>query len=294
MTASGSIIGSSAYRTGSSVGKVVRGTPDATMYGIDPKQKAAVGALIDATGKNFCTGTLVGDNTVLTAAHCVHNVDPDIIRFAIGEDSARPAHVFEVAKVRKNPAWIAGSPAHDNALLVLTESASAYAAPVFMNREPLTTALVGQQAQNVGYGLTAVSGGTNTRRWWTTEPVTQVAEKYVVVDGQQQSGVCKGDSGGPALYRFANGSLRVIGTLHGGETTCVGLDQYARTDADSTWLRDAGGIQVDTPEQQQAYTFPHVAVEQSFFEKAGIGWLIGGVLAGTAVGMLFGRIGRRG
>jgi secreted trypsin-like serine protease len=289
-TRTGTSIGT---RSGTQISKIVRGTADATLYTFDPKQKRAIGALIDGYGKNFCTGTLVGDNVVLTAAHCVRGVDPDIVRFAVGEDSASPAKTFEVAEIRTNPLWNTRTPEHDNALLFLRASANTYATPIPINRGPLT-ALVGQQVQNVGYGATDPVSSDNTRRWWTAEPVVQIDAKVVVVDGRQVSSVCKGDSGSPCIYRFPNGSLRVIGTLHGGETSCIGLDRYARTDADALWLLSGGGAvqQADTPEQQEAFYIPHVPVAQPF--QAGIGWLTGvlllGVFMGTVVG---GQLGKR-
>jgi hypothetical protein len=278
-------------RAGIQTAKVIRGTSDATLYTFDPKQKRAIGALIDGNGKNFCTGTLVGDNVVLTAAHCVRGVDPSIIRFAIGEDSASPDHAFDVAEIRVNPLWDTKTPAHDNALLFLYDSANAYATPLPINREPLE--LVGQQVQNVGYGATDPNSSNNTKRWWTTEPVVQIAPDVFVVDGRQVSSVCKGDSGSPSIYQFPNGSMRVVGTLYGGEITCIGLDRYARSDADALWLRSAGGVlqQVDTPEQQQAFYVPHVSVKKPLLATIGwpVGLLMGGLFIGTVVGRILGK-----
>jgi len=288
MSATGTRIGTrTGTRAGVQSGKVIRGTPDATLYTFDPKQKRAIGALIDGYGKNFCTGTLVGDNVVLTAAHCVRGVDSAIVRFAIGEDSASPNHTFDVAEIRTNPRWDTRTPEHDNALLFLRESANQYATPIPINRTPLVN-LVGQQVQNVGYGATDPVSSNNTRRWWTAEPITQITEKTVVVDGRQVSSVCKGDSGSPSIYRFPNGSLRVIGTLHGGETTCIGIDRYARTDSDALWLLSGGGAlqQAETPEQREAFYVPHVPVAAPF--KAGFGWLTGVLVFGVFVGMVAG------
>lgn len=289
MSSAGTKIGSrTGTRSGMQIAKVVRGTPDAMLYAFDPKQKRAIGALIDGYGKNFCTGTLVGDNVVLTAAHCIYGIDPSIVRFAIGEDSAAPDRTFEVAEIRANPLWDTRTPDHDSALLFLYESANMYATPIPINREPLAN-LIGSQVQNVGYGATDPVSSNNTRRWWTAEPITQIDPNVFVVDGRQVSSVCKGDSGSPSIYRFPNGSLRVIGTLHGGETTCIGIDRYARTDVDALWLLSGGGAiqQAETPEQQQAFYIPHVPVVQPL--RAGIGWLPGMLLIGVFVGTLVGR-----
>lgn len=301
-TAGTNIGGSSGLRTGASTGRVVstgtkilNGTVDATLFNIDERQKMAVGAILDGRGKNFCTGTLVGDNIVLTAAHCVKGMSPDSIQFALGPNSASPKRVFDIAAIKTNPLWN-GTPAHDNALLILYESATAYASPISINRERLSSSVIGYQVQNVGYGTTSTTSSVNTEKWWTAEPVVQLDEGAITVDGRQVSSVCKGDSGSPTLYRFANGSLRVLGTLHGGEVSCLGLDKYARADLDTGWLMSAGGTLsvVDSAEQQQAYTIPHVTTERPFFKTAGIGWIAGIAIAGLAVGAVFGRLTHRG
>lgn len=284
-TRAGTVI--AANRAGTQISKVVRGTPDATLYTFDPRQKLAIGALIDSYGKNFCTGTLVGDNVVLTAAHCVYGISPRAVRFAIGEDSASPIKTFEVAEIRTNPLWNTRTPEHDNALLFLRESANTYATPIPINREPLVS-LVGRYVQNVGYGATDPASSDNTRRWWTVAPVVQLDNRVIVVDGRQVSSVCRGDSGSPCIYKFPNGSLRIIGTLHGGETSCIGIDRYPRTDVDALWLLSGGGVlqQADTPEQQEAFYVPHVPVEQPI--RAGLDWLIGMLLFGVVVGVAIG------
>lgn len=280
-------------RSGVTIAKVVRGTPDATLYAFDPKQKAAIGALIDGFGRNFCTGTLVGDNVVLTAAHCVRHVDPSIIRFAIGEDASTPDKTFEVAEIRANPLWTMDAPGHDNALLFLRGSVLRYATPIPISRGVLPD-LAGQQVQNVGYGATEPNGaGLNTQRWWTTQLVTQIDASSVVVDGRQVSSVCKGDSGSPSLYRFPDGQIRIIGTLHGGETTCIGLDRYARIDLDTDWLLSGGGKLRLPMGTQEAFVLPYVSVPGISPMFATVGWGTGLVLAGLLIGMLVGKRRRR-
>ena len=277
--------------TGTRISKIVRGTPDSTLYQFDAKQKRAIGALIDGSGKNFCTGTLVGDNVVLTAAHCVRGIDVDLFRFAIGNDVAQPDQVFDVVATRVNPLWDGATVAHDNALLFLKQSASRMTTPVPINRETVTS-LIGQSVQNVGYGAIDPNNvGGNSQRWWTVEPVTSVDATSLIVDGRGVSSTCKGDSGSPSLYKFPDGQLRAIGTLYGGETSCIGLDKYARVDADSDWLLSGGGTIPLPYGTEQSFALPYVTVPE--MQKAGLGWWIGLPLAGMLVGMLFGRLATR-
>jgi len=274
--------------TGTRTAKVVRGTADATLYQFDAKQKRAIGALIDGSGKSFCTGTLVGDNVVLTAAHCVRGIDTDLYRYAIGDDIAQPDQVFDVVASRANPLWDGKTVAHDNALLFLQQSASRVTTPVPINREPVNV-LVNQSVQNVGYGAIDPNNvGGNTQRWWTVEPITSVDENSIVVDGRGVSSTCKGDSGSPSLHQFQDGQLRVIGTLHGGETSCIGLDKYARVDTDSDWLLSGGGTIPLPYGTEQSFALPYVTVPE--MQRAGLGWWIGLPLAGMLVGMVFGRL----
>lgn len=286
MSATGTTAGTqSGYPTGTIIMKIVMGIPDAVLYPFTAAQKNAIGAIVDRNGRNFCTGTLIGDNTVLTAAHCVKGKAPAALRFVTGVDAVQPTRRFDVAEVRSNPLWSGETAKHDNALLILKQSIVPYATPLPVNTKPLPRALIGQRVQNVGYGATEPGGtGTNSIRWWTIEPVKTFDASTITVDGRGVSSVCSGDSGSPTLYRFEDGIVRVIGTLHGGQISCMGLDDFARVDLDAAWILAGGRT---TPARLSAHK------AEAAPRRAWIGWAAVGVAGAVAIGAVTIAVARR-
>ncbi len=204
-------------------------------------QKLAIGALGEPDGMdsytNYCTATLVGPSVVLTAAHCVESPwgglrDPSEVVFLVGADLVHPDAVFDVAQLVSHSGY-QGEADHDLGLVVLKQSALVTLPdiePLAVNRTDLTAAFVGETVQNVGYGSTETDEN-NTRRWWTSEVVTEVLSGEYVVYGQHWSSVCYGDSGGPSLYAFGGDVVAVTGTVSWGDPSCMDYDHFCRVDA---------------------------------------------------------------
>src|SRR5690606_16136640 len=83
--------------------------------------------------------------------------------------------------------------------------------------------------------------GDYGQRMFTAEPIVSVSATMLTVDGQGRSGLCFGDSGGPVMSLVADGSVRVLGSLSGGEGSCVGRDHFTRTDAYRLWVEEVTG-----------------------------------------------------
>jgi hypothetical protein len=238
----------------STLSSIVNGvdTFDPEVVLLDPGQVLAVGAMLQRDWRGslsiVCSATLVTDTVVLTAAHCVRGwmgtVRAADVRFAVGTDIAAPRYTFEVSEVHYNPDYAAGGGADqaraDQAVLVLAESASAAVPeirPIPINRLAPPDAFLGSLVQNVGYGsITEGGGGENTLRWWTTETVTEITDYDYTVYGGGVSSVCFGDSGGPGMWTFADGTVRVAGTVSWGDPSCVDYDHFARTDYNLDFL----------------------------------------------------------
>jgi len=230
--------------------KIYGGVDGPELYDIPEAQKMSIGALIGSNygWSNFCTATLIADNVVLSAAHCVRggfmtpDLQPDDVKFIIGRDAANPDYTFDVEAIYDNPGYEQGDPdaaSHDQSILILKESVRDTIPdirPIPYNVEALGSAFVGEHVQNVGFGSTdKAAGDSNTERWWTTELVSSLENNSFTVYGEGIHGVCFGDSGGPSLYMM-NGALKVIGTVSWGDENCVGYDHFARTDRDAEWL----------------------------------------------------------
>jgi hypothetical protein len=249
MSGTGNTAGNPAgSQAGSPALRVIRGAVGPALYLLSGPQQTAVGALVEPhTGycDGFCTGTLISNNVVLTAAHCVLNRNPRTFEFVLGGETAFPVKRYAIAAVSVNPAWDRESPAHDNALVFLRETVPAtLATPIPINKTALPSNLLGKQVQNVGYGVTEpnMMSNVNPRRLWTVEPVRAVTSLDFTVDGGQISSVCGGDSGSPSLFKFPDGVIRIIGTLHGGDMSCTGADTFARVDVDAAWILSGGRV----------------------------------------------------
>ncbi len=204
-----------------------------------------------AGGHNWeitCTATLVDEFMAVTAAHCVsHIIDLDDLELRLGPDTAHPAHRLGVSEIIISPgyveSWGADQARNDIALLRLDDSASTESLELTfipLNLEPLPDSFVGQRVQNVGFGATSPLDwevAHNTRRWWTVTMVVRADSYQFVVSGGGESAVCFGDSGGPALWTFPDGTVRIAGILSWGDVTCLDDDHFARTDHETTWLR---------------------------------------------------------
>lgn len=233
-------------QAGTTALRVIRGSTGPSLYMLSRQQANAIGALVEphiGYCDGFCTGTLISTNVVLTAGHCVLGRDPRSFEFVIGGETAFPVKRIGITAVVVNPRWDRESAAHDNALVFLREAVPAsIATPIPINRSPLPANIVGKRVQNVGYGTTEpnATSNVNPRRLWTVEPVNAVTSTDFSVDGGQVSSVCGGDSGSPSLFKFPDGVVRIIGTLHGGDVSCIGTDIFTRTDTDADWILSGG------------------------------------------------------
>lgn len=190
----------------------------------------AVGVL--RGGRGFCTATLVGTRTVLTAAHCVLPGNQHTFE-AEGQSYVSRAKEGVVVHPQWQPDPTKLS-LHDIALVLLETAPQVE--PRAINREP-TAVAEGLPLTLVGYGRagTDIPGlGTKRIATNTVDRVEATRFRFSGTGGGQGS-TCHGDSGGPALATI-DGQEVIVGITSTASETCGDYTWDTRTDAYLDWL----------------------------------------------------------
>lgn len=215
--------------------KVYYGTVLPSYVPLTPQQMPAIGSF--AT----CSGTLITPTWVITAKHC--NLATSSREFCVGYDPAAPDQCFA-------PRRIIDHPDVDMTLVELTEDVRTRLpdlTPLGVMLDRMGSEWIGRRAEAAGYGETET--GSLGTRYFTAEPIVSLDNGYVTIDGQGRRGVCFGDSGGPVLIIADDGAIRVAGVLSNGDESCLGRDNFTRTDLHTDWIEqytgslDGGGDQ---------------------------------------------------
>ncbi len=196
----------------------------------------AVGALLNYGGMH-CTGTLIGQRTVLTAAHCVHGYDPEQMTFVVGTDVDNPKGIYLVESIEAHPDYDEPSISHDIGLVRLQKSVPETPLQVIAQMDDTW---VGRSLMFVGFGVVdgRTRGGSGIKRaaWIDVREINDTKFAYQSPDYN----TCSGDSGGPALFRDDEGKYWVVGVTSYGDRYCTQFGVDTRADV----YRDFCGVSV--------------------------------------------------
>jgi secreted trypsin-like serine protease len=205
-----------------------------------------VAALLDARhsgddyDKRFCGGTLIDQNSVLTAAHCVDWISAARLRVTVGRTvlSSDQGQKRYVSKIFVHPRYNANTSAHDAAVLKLRRSVSGIAPIKLATRSQNYLERPGRYATIAGWGNTIrqpadgcwilCSNGSNypDRMREARVPLVRdsradkVYDAYfgrptgyippiMVAAGKEGKDTCQGDSGGPMFAKTSHGPHQI-------------------------------------------------------------------------------------
>lgn len=214
-------------------------------------------ALVKEDGKIFCSGSLIAENLVVTAKHCLMDKEGQKVRLYFGDNTEEEKvelyrDVVEY-KVRHPKDWTMTFPSFDIAWVKFEGSLPKpfRPLPILANANALRP---GAKIIQVGYGDHNPSVGqvdAGVKLWGETRLHRYINNPrfyhILLFHGEEGQGSCHGDSGGPA-YVKVNGKWHIIGVTNGFDVVLTPMTMVRTGDPDFPY-------NVDCSKNQSLYSF---------------------------------------
>ena len=215
----------------------------------------------DSNGNSICTGVVVGNNLVLTAAHCFVNSEKSKVKSyggyvitSVNLNHLNGKSIYAIDKVALHPDW--NGTFHDVALVTTTSAlpGTLKILPVIKSLEELSA---DKSLHLIGYGTTGdgrsdsgvmrrsesvIHSEINKQNYSGISILNQIRVKDI---GGKPSQACSGDSGGPAFAKSSGKLLGIVSGMHSfvqSDVTCNGGDaNYTFIQPYIEWIASVSG-----------------------------------------------------
>jgi secreted trypsin-like serine protease len=211
-----------------------------------------------STNSHFCGGSIINENWILTAAHCMDGETPNQVSVVVGEHSRSSSSVVrqtkDVASIFSHTGYNSNTMQNDISLIKVST-------PIYFNQD--VQAVCAPDSANLyeyrkcqcsGWGtlssggsccpdiLQAVVMNVTTNTFCSTA----YGSKYPIYSdmicasdniGGTERDSCQGDSGGPLTVKESDGTFRLVGIVSWGIGCASGYPGvYARTSVFNDWV----------------------------------------------------------
>jgi MYXO-CTERM domain-containing protein len=209
--------------------------------GTDTEPCAWPSVVMVSGGGALCSATLIHPQVVMYAAHCG---DTDkVVRFG---DSDASAKTRQVEYCQANPSYNGSTQGNDWAYCVLQQPVYEIPfTPVGFGCEVQQYYHNGAEVAIIGFGNNSGDTGAGRKRWGFTN-ISNAFNTRFDVGGNGTETICSGDSGGPAMIRYADGSWHVYGiaSTKNDDTCSSAKGTHSLATNAVEWIEDDSGIDV--------------------------------------------------